>query len=321
MESTLNPSHNHQVNVLLATYNGAKFLEEFLDSLTKQVGVDICLTVSDDSSNDETVKIVEKYAGEFKSFSLIQGPKKGPCANFFNLISVADGDFVAFADQDDVWKKDHLLRSCNRVSDVHGKPALSYSSVLEFDTSTQTEKVWPKFETPPSIQNFFIQNFARGCTLVFNRELLILLKEFQPKQAVMHDWWAVLIAFSVGEVLFSHEPELHYRIHEQNFTRQKNKNRIKRLLTRNRDRWKPLTQLQELEEAFGQSMPDDIRQSIRLFTQAFTGSLPSRLKFALTSRYRFRQSLLDEFIVRVGMVAYPILSRDQKKSSSLWSLN
>jgi glycosyltransferase involved in cell wall biosynthesis len=310
MESTLDLSHKYQVNVLLATYNGADHIEEFLDSLTKQVGVEICLSVSDDASNDETLKIIEKYAGQFKSLSLMEGPKQGPCANFFSLINLADGDFIAFADQDDIWKKDHLQRACNRVNRIHGRPALSYSSVLEFDTLKHTEKVWPVFKTSPTIQNFFIQNFARGCTLVFNRELLILLKKFQPKQAVMHDWWAVLVAFSVGEVLFSGEPELSYRIHNQNFTRPNNKNRFRRLLTFNKERWKPLTQLQELEETFGQSMPDEIRISITSFTQAFIGSFPGRLKFALTSRYRYRQSVLDEFIVRVGMVAYPILFKD-----------
>lgn len=307
MESILIPSRKYQVNVLLATHNGAQYLEEFLDSLAAQVSVKIDLLVSDDSSTDETLDILQRYSSVFQNFTLFTGPKQGPCANFFKLISLADGDFIAFADQDDVWEKDHLVKSCDRIAEVVNKPVLSYSSVLEFDSSKSSQRVWPTSNVPQKMQGFFIQNYARGCTLVFNHELLTLLKKYHPRKAIMHDWWAVLVAFSLGEVVFSGDPELSYRLHDHNFTKPRNKKRLKLYWQQKNQKWLPLAQLEELYKVFGFAMTEHTRADIESFIQGFNGKLGFRLRFALTLGSRFRQSLLDEIIIRVVMVFYPLL--------------
>ena len=75
-----------EVEVLLATFNGASYLQEFLGSLAHQEGVKIHLRVSDDGSTDRTLEIVNSFKDQFASFNIYSGPCNGPSANFFSLI-------------------------------------------------------------------------------------------------------------------------------------------------------------------------------------------------------------------------------------------
>ena len=64
--------------MLLATYNGARFLPEFLSSLANQVGVEVDLIVSDDGSSDSTLDVIEQFRTLYHSVTILAGPRKGP---------------------------------------------------------------------------------------------------------------------------------------------------------------------------------------------------------------------------------------------------
>jgi glycosyltransferase involved in cell wall biosynthesis len=121
-----------EVEVLLATFNGEKYLGEFLVSLSRQNDVIIHLRVSDDGSTDKTLDIINSHKDLFESCMIFSGPCNGPSANFFSLIEKATYEFVALADQDDVWLPHHLISSINRVSATPEVPSMSFSAVAEF---------------------------------------------------------------------------------------------------------------------------------------------------------------------------------------------
>ena len=194
------------VEVLLATFNGESFITEFLDSLTRQVGVKIHLRVSDDASTDGTLRIAKSYQSRFESFSIIKGPCDGPSSNFFSLIDRATFDFVALADQDDVWLPEHLINSVRRLKSDENPLTMTFCQVIEMGhSSSNNGRIWPNMSSSPQFHEIFFQNFARGCTIVLKKELADLISKNSRGQAIMHDWWIYLVAKSCGSAIFSIE--------------------------------------------------------------------------------------------------------------------
>jgi len=305
MGNILVESNKFPVQVLLATYNGENYLQEFLNSLSLQHGVEVELLVSDDSSTDDTLNILRRNKARFSKCTILTGPGQGPMANFLHLTQFADGEYIAFADQDDLWDMNHLSNSCFRLANFNNVPALSFSRVNEFNAFTPTKKLWPSFNEIPSIQLFFAQNFARGCTIVFNKALLYELKSYRPRNAIMHDWWILLIAYSIGEVTYSDTPEVDYRVHENNFTKKVNQNRFLQILTTAKKKWDPHLQLQELASNYGDKMHKDTYKLILSFVDGCSGSFIQRFIYVLNFNIRFREKRVDDVLVRARILFQP----------------
>ena len=203
------------VEVLLATYNGEKYLAEQLDSLLAQEDVNISLLVSDDGSSDRTLEILETYKTLFPEFRLLAGPQNGPQANFFYLLANSRREFIALCDQDDIWETDHLKNSLTRLTPR--KPSVTFSPVQEFSTEHPGKnRIWPKKIRLNRIENILFENPARGCTLVMNREFIEIIINRLPESSIMHDWWIALIGLSYECISAGAKPEVKYRIHSNN---------------------------------------------------------------------------------------------------------
>ena len=198
-----------RVEVLLATYNGARFLPEFLSSLANQVGVEVDLIVSDDGSSDSTLDVIEQFRTLYHSVTILAGPRKGPAANFFSMLYSARGTYVALADQDDIWSPRKLLDGIIETSLIAG-PVLHICSLNTSKGQLINSK---PYEIPISI----MRNRSQGCTMMLNKELLQIIQETNFKYSLMHDWAILLVAQIVGEVIHSPISRVNYRIHENNF--------------------------------------------------------------------------------------------------------
>jgi glycosyltransferase involved in cell wall biosynthesis len=310
--NTLEQSNRFQVQVLLATFNGENYLQQFLDSLALQQEVDVELLVSDDSSTDNTLSILESNKARFSKCTILTGPGQGPMANFLYLAHYANAEYVAFADQDDLWDMNHLNNSCLRLVNFNNVPALSFSRVNEFSALTPTRKLWPSFNEIPSIELFFAQNFARGCTIVFNKALLYELLSYQPRHAIMHDWWILLIAYSIGEVTYSDTPEVLYRVHENNFTKKVNQNRFFHILSNSKKKWEPHLQLRELALNYGYKMNNDSYTLISNFVNGCSGSFSRRFRYVLNVDNQFREKRVDDLLVRARILFQPFFELIRK---------
>ena len=94
---------NKLVSIAMATYNGEKYLKEQLDSIYAQTYKDIEVIVCDDCSSDKTVEILDEYKEKYGLKYYINEKNLGFKKNFEKAISLCSGDFIALADQDDIW--------------------------------------------------------------------------------------------------------------------------------------------------------------------------------------------------------------------------
>ena len=102
-----------KIIVVISTYNGAKHIERQLNSIFEQTGVDVQVLVRDDCSRDNTVEVVQKYAQTHpqNKIEIIKGNNVGFAKSFWLGLSMCgNADYYAFADQDDVWKKDKVQK-------------------------------------------------------------------------------------------------------------------------------------------------------------------------------------------------------------------
>jgi len=207
--------------VLLCSYNGGRFLGQQLESIAEQEGVRVVVHVSDDGSQDQTPGILQafrKRRGE-GLLSVVQGPRRGHVDNFFSLIfSKIEGDYFAYADQDDIWDSDKLSRAIGALSSLPADlPAIYCSRSRLIDVHGNDIGLSPLFSRPPGFANALIQNIGGGNTMVMNRKARNLLSAVGPVDVVTHDWWSyILVTGSGGTVIYDEHPSLRYRQHQNN---------------------------------------------------------------------------------------------------------
>lgn len=201
-----------KVQVLMSTYHGVKYLREQIDSILRQKGVEIHLLVRDDGSKDGTVDILKEYA----NIQILEAENVGAANSFLNLIEASgDYEFYAFADQDDVWDENKVAIAVEKLDRYNG-PALYSGNTRLVDKNLNRMKT-ETFRPKTSLGSAFVKNYATGCTVVFNRELMLRLKEYKPQYAPFHDWWVNLVCLSVGGVsIYDFEPHISYRQHDNN---------------------------------------------------------------------------------------------------------
>ena len=213
------------LSVALCTYNGERFIGEQLQSLSMQTFLPDELVVADDGSDDRTLEIVSDFAetAPFAVNIIRNKEPKGVQQNFSVASAAAQGDYVAFCDQDDVWLPDKLSKSMTAIKQLEHlwpqQPLLVHGDLLVTD-----EQLRPKYRSFMSAQGLspeagldvlLVQNFVTGCTVMVNRKLLDMALPF-PKYIVMHDWWLALVAAACGHIGFLHEATIYYRQHSHN---------------------------------------------------------------------------------------------------------
>jgi glycosyltransferase involved in cell wall biosynthesis len=206
------------VNVLLATYNGSKFLREQLDSIGSQTLPVARITVRDDGSTDSTLSVLEEWAAGRPNVRLLRGPRLGFAKNFFALLTSPDqeSDFFAFSDQDDVWLPDKIERAVRALGEGDADEPSLYCSRLELVDENLKHLSFSRVPRRIDFANALVENVATGCTMVLNRAARDLISERLPEKAVFHDWWCYLAIAALGKVIFDETPRIKYRQHANN---------------------------------------------------------------------------------------------------------
>lgn len=208
------------VLVLMSTYNGEKYLREQLDSIFKQIDVNVRVLVRDDGSKDSTVKILEEYH-QNKNLNYIKGKNINWMHSFWSLVNMADNcDFYAFSDQDDIWDNDKLKKAIEKLEQLGNIPAIYCANQRIVDKNMCKLSYT---ENKVDITNFTLLellvhgNVFRGCTEVWNHLLqqYILLKNIDDIDEP-HDSFIMQIALAVGKVIKDNAEVMSYRQHELN---------------------------------------------------------------------------------------------------------
>ncbi|WP_299305176.1 glycosyltransferase [uncultured Litoreibacter sp.] len=210
------------VSILCATYNGALYLRQQLDSIAAQTHHNWSLLVSDDKSSDDSRKIITEFREEGHDVALFDGPCSGGTANFMSLIArLPDNtDWVAFCDQDDVWLDNKLERGIAALANIPpDQPALYCSRTWVTDVALEGRKISAPRPRPASFRNALIQNIASGNTILLNPAAARLIRDaaMEAGPVVVHDWWVYQVLTGAGSIIVHDEsPTLLYRQHSAN---------------------------------------------------------------------------------------------------------
>lgn len=215
---------NKSISLVLATYNGEKYILEQLDSIMNQELLPEEIIIIDDCSIDETYEILISYDFREIKVQIIKNERNlGPIANFKKGINLATGDFIALCDQDDVWLPHKLKLSLEAILLLNQeKPCMVYSDLTLVDEnmsvlSDSLHKLWKVNPKYYDLSFISFSNIVTGCTILFNKKMQKELR-YMPTNIIMHDYWMGLIGYSFGEVKYMNETTILYRSHHSSVT-------------------------------------------------------------------------------------------------------
>ena len=218
------------ITIIMATYNGSKYLKAQLDSIINQSYKNWRLVIRDDGSSDNTLAILYEYKAKDNRIDVIIDSKSnlGVTLNFAELMEYCkDSKYLMFSDQDDVWLSNKIEDTNKLMKDTEQKygqdiPLLVYAGLQLVDENLNYLTV------PDNIKNCFNSNESRinlniliaencinGCTMMLNNSLLRACLPI-PVEAENHDYWVALIAVSIGRIVKLDRPCILYRQHSSN---------------------------------------------------------------------------------------------------------
>lgn len=205
------------ISIAIATYNGANFLKEQIDSILKQTIQDIEIVVCDDCSTDNTLDLLQEYASKDLRFHIYQNDKNlGFKKNFEKAISLCNGDYIALSDQDDIWGKNHLELLLCAIKDkslacgnstLIDKDGKSLGMTLKYQESLD---YIPKNNLKKALSIFLFRNPYQGATMMINNRMKEIALPI-PDGVDYHDTWLASVACFLDGINYIEEPILKYR--------------------------------------------------------------------------------------------------------------
>ncbi len=220
----------YTVNILMSTYNGANYICEQLDSLYEQRGVVINLFVRDDGSTDNTIELIEHYRNKFHSVQIYKENNIGATKSYYALsmkvlLEDSQCEYYAFCDQDDIWKKDKLIKGIQKLEYMNGrKPLLYYSNLMILDEKGNEKGLLiNRNSKSTSKKNGLASIGAYGCTCIFNKHALEKFCDIRScSEHIYHDNWLYAVCTFLGEIYYDDESCILYRQTGLNVSGKKN---------------------------------------------------------------------------------------------------
>lgn len=214
-----------QIDILMATYNGEKYLREQVESILNQTYSNIRLIISDDCSTDGTRKIIEEFAQKDKRvITYFQEQNLGYVKNFEFLLTKVENEIYALSDQDDVWLSTKIQDSYNRLKQTNSDLVFTDLEVVD----EKLEVIYPSFndymKLSRKIKNNkydyrlqYLYNCVTGCTLmskkIFIKSILPIPKDYKY---IIHDTWIGLNVALNGKIEYLDKKTIKYRQHGKN---------------------------------------------------------------------------------------------------------
>lgn len=234
------------ITIIMAVYNGQEYIREQLESLKDQTYTEWRLVIRDDRSSDKTAEIVKKFSDEVEQeviFKVNEKPSGSAKNNFALLINDAkESDYVMFCDQDDIWKKDKIEITFNKMKQAEERYGRDFPLLVHGDVEVIDENgninadsmfEMSHINADSKLPQILIQNHVTGCTMMCNKKLIAGISEYASSEyIIMHDYLASLYASVFGKIEVIKKPLLSYRQHSGNSVGAKNNNNPVYLLKR-----------------------------------------------------------------------------------------
>lgn len=206
-----------RISIAMATYNGARYLLEQLDSLAAQTLTPYELVITDDGSTDDTLGILEAFTrrAPFPVHIHRNEQRLGYRDNFLKAAHLCSGDLIAFCDQDDVWLADKLRVVAPEFEDSEVLLVVHDASLV----SEQLDRIG-YLHSPDCAIPFSVQF---GFSMIFRADLPFAADVARPhcdRSAVgtpfAHDQWISFLAASLGKYRHIRQALVLYRQHDNN---------------------------------------------------------------------------------------------------------
>ena len=216
--------HLEQVKVIMATYNGGKWIEEQMRSILSQTSVMVNILVADDNSRDDTANVIQEKFPRDSRIDLIRrnvgsGSSGANFRSLYKSMHIPDTGYIALADQDDRWYQDKLQRA---VSSLAGQNADGYSSSVLAIWSSEKSKILRQNSVTRAADQLF-EGAGQGCTFVLRADFFKQVQDFCNKNSEIiekldfHDWLVYILARAWNKKwYFDAEPSMIYRQHGNN---------------------------------------------------------------------------------------------------------
>lgn len=211
---------NKRIDILMATYNGEKYLVEQLDSIINQTYRNWNLLIRDDNSTDKTLEIIQNYHKKDKRIKILKDNKGnlGIVRNFEELLKSSESEFIMFSDQDDIWVENKLDMYLKMIEKIKNKGFMIHSDAILFDKNKSNilkDTFISKKAINKGLENVFFNYFVQGATILISKEIKNFILPF-PKEVYLHDRYIHLISELFFERIFVNKALIYYRQHGDN---------------------------------------------------------------------------------------------------------
>jgi glycosyltransferase involved in cell wall biosynthesis len=213
------------ISVCMAICDGEKFLPAQMESILAQLAENDEVVIVDDASSDGSREFLTSL-NDWRIRLVRNESNVGVLKSFERALLEAKGEYIFFADQDDVWldgKIEKTLGLLRQSEQKYGQdaPILVHTDLKIVNNSLHSiaESFWCYQNIHPRrgeiLNRLLLQNVVTGCTVMINSRLRELALQI-PHGAIMHDWWLALVAVLFGQVVHLDEPTILYRQHDNN---------------------------------------------------------------------------------------------------------
>lgn len=213
------------IDIVLATYNGEKYLREQIESILNQTYSNIRLIISDDCSTDKTIEIIKEYEEKDKRvIGYFQEKNLGYVKNFEFLLSKVENEIYMLSDQDDYWLPEKVAHTYNKLKETNADLVFTDLEVVD----ENLKQIYPSFNDfmllSRKIKKYlhsyrlqYLYNCITGCTLMSKKKFIntILPLPTESKYAI-HDTWVGCTVANLGKIDYLNEKTIKYRQHGKN---------------------------------------------------------------------------------------------------------
>jgi glycosyltransferase involved in cell wall biosynthesis len=251
---------NVLVSVVLATYNGERFLQQQLASVVAQTHPHLEIIVVDDASTDSTESIVRSFMEKYSHISFHKSASNiGYIKNFERGCQLAKGAFIALCDQDDAWHPEKISKQLQAI----GTHAMVYCDSILADE--QLQPIGANISDRANCINFtsclqqaVVCRIYGHATLIPNH---VMQQAFPFPDIIPHDWWLCFIATLHGGICYLPEPLAYYRQHANNvFGAAGGKTRKHNKIDKAAKRKKELEKIKQRMQLFYNTCPNDLQK-------------------------------------------------------------
>ena len=213
------------VDVLLATYNGEKYLRELLDSIVNQSYKNIRILICDDCSTDQTYEVLKKFGNKDKRIVLFKNEINiGSDKTFEYLMSKVESNFFMIADQDDVWYLDKIEMSLKKLYEEDADLVFTDLEVVDKNLNLISNSFNKTMKYNYKIKKYIndgykmelLSNVITGCTILAKKKWINSFLPIPNNKNILYDYWIGLVIALNGKLAYLDKPTLKYRQHENN---------------------------------------------------------------------------------------------------------